>query len=285
MKKAKKDKTLKRKLGLFEVFCIASGAMISSGLFILPAIAYQQTGASVIISYLIATLLIVPTLLSASELTTAMPKCGGDYFFIDRSMGPMVGTIGGTASWFALSAKTAFALFGIGAFVQLFNPGLEPFDLKIIAVIFCIIFTAINLAGVKHAGRTQVFLVSGLVSILVLYIVVGFFYIEPSRFQPFAPYGFGSVFATAGVVFVSFMGIIKVCSIAEEIEKPKRNIPLGMFLAWGVVSALYILVVSVTVSLLDHNILTDTLMPISRGAEVFAGEFGLIILVLIMSKK
>lgn len=274
----KTDESLKKELGLFEVFAIASGAMISSGLFILPAIAYRETGASVIISYVIATLLMLPTLLSASELTTAMPKAGGDYFFIDRSMGPAVGTIGGTASWFALSAKTAFALIGIGAFVQLFNPGLTDFNLKIIAVVFCIIFTGINLAGVKHAGRTQVYLVIGLLSILLFYVVIGFFYFEPSRFQPFTPYGFGSIFATAGIVFVSFMGLIKVCSVAEEIEKPKRNIPLGMLLAWSIVSALYILVVTVTVGLLDHTTLTNTLMPISKGAEVFAGEIGLILL-------
>ncbi|HMA83169.1 MAG TPA: amino acid permease [Candidatus Thermoplasmatota archaeon] len=272
------DECLKKELGLFEVFAIASGAMISSGLFILPAIAYQETGASVIISYLIATLLMLPTLLSASELTTAMPKAGGDYFFIDRSMGPALGTIGGTASWFALSAKTAFALIGIGAFVQLFNPGLSDFYLKIIAVVFCIIFTIINLAGVKHAGKTQVYLVAGLLSILIIYVGIGFFYFEPARFQPFTPYGVGSIFATAGIVFVSFMGLIKVCSVAEEIEKPKRNIPLGMLLAWSMVSTLYILVVSVTVGLLDHTTLTNTLMPISKGAEVFAGEIGLILL-------
>ncbi len=278
MNSTETDKDFKKELGLFEVFAIASGAMISSGLFILPAIAYQETGASVIISYLIATLLMLPTLLSASELTTAMPKCGGDYFFIDRSMGPAVGTIGGIASWFALSAKTAFALIGIGAFVQLFNPGLTDFNLKIIAVIFCIIFTVINLAGVKHAGRTQVFLVAGLVTILIFYVIVGFFYFELSRFQPFTPYGFGSIFATAGIVFVSFMGLIKVCSVAEEIEKPKKNIPRGMLLSWGMVSALYLLVVTVTVGLLDHTVLTTTLMPISKGAEVFAGELGLIIL-------
>ena len=274
----KTDGSLKKELGLFEVFAIASGAMISSGLFILPAIAYQETGASVIVSYLIATLLMLPTLLSASELTTAMPKAGGDYFFIDRSMGPALGTIGGTASWFALSAKTAFALIGIGAFVQLFNPGLSEFNLKIIAVVFCIIFTIINLAGVKHAGKTQVYLVAGLLSILIFYVVIGVFYFDTSRFQPFTPYGYTSIFATAGIVFVSFMGLIKVCSVAEEIEKPKRNIPLGMFLAWSIVSALYILVVSVTVGILDHATLSNTLMPISKGAEVFAGEIGLILL-------
>jgi len=269
---------LKRDLGLFEVFCIASGAMISSGLFVLPGLAYAKTGASVIISYLIASLLIVPTLLSKAELATAMPKAGGDYFFIDRSMGPAVGTVGGFASWFSLASKTAFALIGIGAFVQLFNPGLTDMNMKLIAVVFCVIFTVINLFGVKHAGKTQVILVTGLVSILVFYIIVGFFYIEPSRFQPFTTHGIGSIFATAGFIFVSFMGLTKVCSVAEEVCKPKRNIPLGIFLAWGVVSVLYVLVVSVTVGLLDHMTLTSSLMPISKGAEVFSGEIGLIVL-------
>jgi len=278
MDKPNDCKTLKRELGLFEVFCIASGAMISSGLFVLPGLAYAKTGVSVIISYLIASLLIVPTLLSKAELATAMPKAGGDYFFIDRSMGPAMGTVGGFASWFSLASKTAFALIGIGAFVQLFNPGLTDMNMKLIAVVFCIIFTVINLFGVKHAGKTQVILVTGLIIILVFYIIIGFFYIEPSRFQPFTTHGIGSIFATAGFVFVSFMGLTKVCSVAEEVCKPKRNIPLGIFLAWGVVSALYVLVVFVTVGLLEHTTLTSSLMPISKGAEVFSGEIGLIIL-------
>ena len=273
-----KDLHLKRDLGLFHIFCIASGAMISSGLFILPGIAYAKTGSSVVISYLIASILILPTLFSKAELATAMPKCGGDYFFIDRSMGPTMGTIGGLASWFALSSKTAFALFGIGAFIQLFNPGLSDFNIKLIAIFFCIMFTIINLFGVKHAGKTQVIFVSGLLIILILYIVAGFFYIESSRFEPFTINGIAPIFATAGFIFVSYMGLTKVCSVAEEIKKPKRNIPLGMFLSWGVISLLYVLVVYVTIGLLEHKTLTDSLMPISLGAEVFLGEIGLITL-------
>jgi len=278
MGSVKKNISLRRDLGLYEVFCIASGAMISSGLFVLPGIAYAKTGSSVIISYLIASILIIPTLFSKAELTTAMPKCGGDYYFIDRSLGPIVGTIGGFSSWFALASKTAFALIGIGAFVQLFNPGLTDLNIKLIAVFFCLIFTVINLFGVKHAGKTQVILVTGLIIILVFYVSTGLFYIQSSRFVPFTTHGFGSIVATAGFVFVAYMGLTKVCSIAEEIKKPKRNIPIGIFLAWSVISALYILVVFVTVGILKHETLTSSLMPISKGAEVFSGEIGLIVL-------
>ena len=274
----KGEKHLKRDLGLIDIFCIASGAMISSGLFVLPGIAYAKTGSSVVISYIIASLLIIPTLFSKIELSTAMPKAGGDYFFIDRSMGPMVGTIGGFASWFSLAAKTAFALVGIGIFVQLLIPNLDETYLKFIPVVFCIIFTIINLVGVKHVGKTQVILVIGLLSLLIFYVIVGFFFIEPARFEPFIKEGveLGAIFSTAGFVFVSFMGLTKVCSVAEEVCKPKRNIPLGMFLAWSIISSLYALVIFVTVGILDHSQLSRSLMPISLGAGQFLGQIGFI---------
>ena len=55
-----KTKSLKRELGLLSIFCIASGAMISSGLFVLPGIAFAKTGPAILISYAIASLLVIP---------------------------------------------------------------------------------------------------------------------------------------------------------------------------------------------------------------------------------
>jgi len=92
---------LKKELGLLEVFCISSGAMISSGLFVLPALAFTKAGPFVIFAYMIAGILVIPTVLSKAELVTAMPKTGGIFFFTDRSMGPMMGTLGGMAAWFS----------------------------------------------------------------------------------------------------------------------------------------------------------------------------------------
>lgn len=258
---------LKRELGLVDVFCIASGAMISSGLFILPSIGFTKAGPAVIISYLIASLLVIPAMLSKAELATAMPKAGGTYFFIDRSMGPMMGTIGGFAAWFSLAFKSAFALLGIGIFAVLLNPFFDPFQIKIIAVFFCIVFAVINIMGVKETGRTQVLLVIGLLSILVSYVVIGLFFVQPSHFSNFSPKGFGSVFSTAGLIFISFGGLTKICSVAEEVKKPGRIIPLGMFLSWGLISLLYISVVFVTVGVVDPSVLGTANTPITLGAE------------------
>ncbi len=269
---------LKKELGLLEVFCVASGAMISSGLFVLPAIAFAKTGASVIISYAIASMLIIPTVLSKAELTTAMPKTGGIFFFTDRSMGPMMGTIGGLAAWLSLAFKTAFALLGIGLFVVLFNPGFTMFQIKLIAVACCLIFAVINIIGVKLAGKIQTYLVISLITLLGLYIIIGAFSVELSRFTHFAPEGIDSIFATAGLVFVAFAGTTKIAAVAGEVKNPGRNLPLGMFLSWGIVSLLYISVIFITIGLVDAGDLRSSFMPISLGGEASMGLFGLLIM-------
>jgi len=75
---------LKKELKLIDVFCISTGAMISSGLFILPGLAHARAGPAVVISYFLAGLLALIGVLSISELSTAMPKAGGDYFYNQR---------------------------------------------------------------------------------------------------------------------------------------------------------------------------------------------------------
>jgi amino acid transporter/mannitol/fructose-specific phosphotransferase system IIA component (Ntr-type) len=269
---------LKKELGFKEVFCISSGAMISSGLFILPALAYAKTGAAVIIAYAIASLLIIPTVLSKAELTTAMPKTGGIYFFTDRSMGPMMGTLGGLTAWFSLAFKTAFALLGIGIFLVLFNPGFTLLQIKLIAIACVLVFMVINIYGVKLTGKFQVFLVFALIGILILYIIAGAFFIQFSRYTPLAPKGLGSIFATAGLVFISFAGTTKIAAVAGEVKNPGRNLPLGMFFSWGIVSLLYIFVIFITVGVVDPVDLQDSLTPISLGGGVTMGLFGIVIM-------
>jgi len=71
---------LKKQLGGVDVFAVAAGAMISSGLFVLPAIAYTKAGPAVVLSYLFASILILPSALSQAELATAMPRAGGRFW-------------------------------------------------------------------------------------------------------------------------------------------------------------------------------------------------------------
>jgi len=271
---------LKKELGLLGVFCIAAGAMISSGLFVLPGIAFAEAGPAIVLAYLMAGLLVTPAMLAKAELATAMPKAGGTYFFVERSLGPLLGTVTGLLSWLSLSLKAAFALVGIGALGLLLLPGIGEGGVKTIAITGCILFAVVNLVSVKSAGRLQIILVFALLAILAAYVLRGIGAVEPQRYVPFMPYGWQSVFAVTGMVFVSFGGLTKVAAIAEEVRHPGRNLPLGMFLAFGTVTVAYVVVVLVTVGTVDGERLSGSLAPITLGAESTMGRAGALVVAL-----
>ena len=265
---------LKKELGFLDVFSIASGAMISSGLFILPAIVYAKVGPAIILAYIFASMLMIPAMISKSELATAMPKSGGTYFFIHRSLGSFFGTFAGLASWFSLSLKSAFALLGIGLFLQPLFPGATPELVKIIAVSCTLFFTILNIVGAKESGKFQVVLVLGLISILFFYVIFNINHLNSSNYIPFNPHGWKSIFTVMGMIFISFGGLTKIAEIAEEIKNPKKNIPKGMFTAFIVISLIYMFVIFTTVGLLNGDEFSGTINPISVGASKFFGGYG-----------
>jgi len=271
-------KRLTRQLSFLGVFCIAAGAMISSGLFVLPGIIYAKVGPAVILAYILAGIFVLPALFAKAELATAMPKAGGGYFFVERSMGSAAGVIGGFAEWFSLSIKSAFALVGIGAFAILINPNLTMWQIKLISAGFCVFFIILNLVSVKLTGKVQILLVILLISLLFLYIFRGFASLNIHRYTPFIPFGTHTLVAAAGMVFISFGGITKLASIAEEIKNPKKNIPYGMILAFCVVLLLYGLTIFVTVGLLDGHEFAGSLTSISTGGYKILGPFGIVLM-------
>ncbi|MHC4316855.1 MAG: APC family permease [Planctomycetota bacterium] len=274
---------LKKQLSSIDVFSVASGAMISSGLFILPALAFTKAGSAVILSYLFASILIIPSVLSKAELATAMPRAGGTYFFVERSMGPIWGVFGGLAGWFSLALKSAFAVVGMAVLIEVvvqmaFPVELAPWSLKAIAATCCLGFMALNIVSVKHTSRFQVVLVFILLGILAIFLLFGSRAAEAVRYNGFLDKGWPAVLATAGLVFISFGGLTKVASIAEEVKNPGKNLPLGMILAWFVVTLFYIAVIAVTVGVVDGSELEVSYVPISLAASKFMGSSGFALL-------
>ncbi|MCK4958701.1 MAG: amino acid permease [Planctomycetes bacterium] len=278
-----KNGSLKKQLGLLDVFCVGTGAMISSGLFVLPALAFAKAGPAVILSYLFASILIIPSILSKAELSTAMPRAGGTYFYVERSMGPIWGLFSGFANWFSLTLKSAFAVVGMALFVEIAAQSLgggqlgEPW-IKAIAVACCLGFTILNTVSVKHTSSFQVVLVIILLAILAVFVAFGSRMIEPGRYNGFLDKGWATIFATSGLVFISFGGLTKIVSIAEEVKDPGRNLPLAMILAWMVVTVFYIAAIAITVGVVDAGELSVSYAPISVAAGKFMGRWGFAIL-------
>lgn len=262
--------SLKKELSFLDVFCLAAGAMISSGIFILPGIAFNHAGPGVILSYFLAGVLATSGTLSVVELMTALPKAGGDYFVVSTSFGPLVGTISGLFSWLAISLKTAFAIFGIAELLYVFFGTPVFFS----GLFLCLFFTFLNIRGTKEVTSIEVVLVLGLFSLLALFIFSGSQHINPSHYSPFITKGWNVVISTAGLIFVSFGGLLNISSIAEEIKSPKKNIPLAMLSAVCCITIIYTLILIVTVGIIPAEKLSRSLTPIADCAEVSLGSFG-----------
>jgi len=259
---------MKKTIGFTSIFCISAGAMISSGLFVLPGLAFAKAGPAVCLSYFVAGCVALTTVLSLSELITAMPKSGGDYFYVSRTFGQLFGTVSGLLSWLALSLKSAFAVIGIAELIYL----TFGINLTVSAIILAALFTGINLFGVKEALRFQVVLVFALIAILISFFALGIQDIVLQRFEPFLSHGANALFSTAGFVFVSFGGVLTTASIAGEVRNPARNIPLGLIGSTVAVTLLYTLITFVVVGMIPAENLAGSLAPVAEAARSSGGK-------------
>jgi amino acid transporter/mannitol/fructose-specific phosphotransferase system IIA component (Ntr-type) len=266
---------LKKELKLIDVYAIATGATLSAGFFLLPGIAAGYAGPAVILAYLIAAVPLIPSMFSVIELATAMPRAGGIYYFLDRSMGPMFGTIGGMGTWLALILKVAFALIGMGAYISLFIPDLS---IKPIAITLAVVLGFLTVFGAKKTGGFQVLLVAGLLIILAGFVFGGLTEINYGHFENFFEKDFSSIISTAGLVYISYVGITKIASLSEEVENPERNLPLAIFLSLGTALIVYVVGTIIMVGIIPMDELVVSLTPVAKAGEYFAGEIGVVVL-------
>ena len=266
---------LTRSLGLRHVFALSTGAMLSSGLFLLPGLAAAKAGPAAVLAYLLAGCLAVPAMLSVSELATALPKAGGAYYFLERALGPAVGTVAGLGTWLSLVLKDAFAMVGMSAYLVL----ILDVDSTTLALVLISLFTLVNVVGSKASASMQLGLVVLVLSVMAWFVVQGLWEtvdrgVDGSNLDPFFTHGGSGLVAVIGLVFVSYGGLTKVASAAEEVEDPSRRIPQGMALSLVTATALYTLGVLVTVAVVPAEVLHGDLAPIHTAAEAVMPKVG-----------
>ena len=269
---------LSRSLGLRHVFVLSTGAMLSSGLFLLPGLAAAGAGPSAVLAYALAGVVAVPAMLSVAELSTAMPRAGGAYYFLVRAYGPAVGTFSGMATWLSLVLKDAFALVGMSAYLNI----VLDVPAKPLAVVLIAGFTIVNVCGTRASAGVQMLLVGFVLAVMGWFIAVGLPRVGggDGSLEPFFADGTGGLVSVVGLVFVSYGGLTKVASAAEEINDPSRNIPLGMGLSLLVSTALYTLGVLVAVAVVPPSRLHDDLAPIYSAAEDVMPTAGAVLVVM-----
>jgi len=262
---------LKKEIGLLGVYAIATGATLSAGFFLLPGLAAIEAGPAIVLAYIVAAIPLVPATFSIIELATAMPRAGGVYYFLDRSLGPWMGTMGGIGTWLALVLKVSFALVGMGAYIALYVPELPIIP---VAVGIAIALGALNLLGADKTGGFQVALVVGLLAILGFFVIGGVPQIQMSRLTAMFDVGAETILSTAGLVYISYVGVTKVASLSEEVKDPERNLPLGVILSLITAVVIYGLGTAVMVGVLPIEQLVGDLTPAASAAGALFGNWG-----------
>lgn len=268
-------KKLKKELGPFSIFSIATGTTLASGFFVLPGLAAEQAGAAMVLAYIIAGITMIPATLSIVELATAMPRAGGVYYFLDRTLGPMVGTIGGIGTWLALILKISFALIGMGAYLTIFFP---QFPVLLISIVFALLLGIVNIIGAKQGSTLQIVLVVGLLLILSLFMITGFPEINLNNFSAVFDSELSTLLATTGFVYLSYAGITKAASLSEEVRNPERNLPLGILISLATSILMFGLGTLIMQGVVPLSELSGSLVPAALAAEKVMGKIGVILI-------
>ena len=277
-------KTLKRSVGLAGVVIISLSAMLP-GIFVTPTFAAEIMGAGIWLAFIVAAAVVLPAAISKAELASGMPSSGGSYVYLERTYGPMIGTISGLGLWASFLLKSGFALIGFSAYfiavTTYFDIDMEMLVLSMSALV---LITIVNILGVKKvkAIQTPVLLVT--LGMLLITCVAAFFSADFDGARPFKAAfdtDLWTLAETSAFVFVAYAGVTKVAAIGGEVKDPEKNLPAGMLLSLLVATVLYALIAYLMMAAIpgtwwegdDGKIVEN---PIFVFAEHVAGtEFGI----------
>ncbi len=235
---------MERSIGLAGVIIISLSAMLGSGLFVLPSLAGEMMGPGIWLAYILAATVVLPGALSKSELASAMPTSGGSYVFIERTFGPLLGTITGLGLWASFLLKAAFALIGFSAYLEVISYATDSdINVQNLALAILVLIVIINILGVKKIKAFQAPIVGLSVMMLVGLCIAALFRDDVDLARPISNGAFGGgllgLAETAAFVFVAYAGVTKVAAIAEEVKDPGQNLPNGMLISLAMATVLY----------------------------------------------
>jgi APA family basic amino acid/polyamine antiporter len=267
---------LKRNVGLFGAASVGIANIIGAGIFVVSGVAAGLAGPAVILSFLLAGFIALMTALSAAELSSFITETGASYAFTKRAFGRFLSFLVGWFKYFDYVAGAAAVSVGFAAyFTELFGlTGALPLILA--ATGLPIVFTALNLIGVKESAYATSIMVVIKVFALVLLMMIGGFYLAQHfnvvQFTPFLPNGANGMFNGAAVIFFAFLGFNTVAMMSEETKDPERTIPKALILAFIVTFILYMSIASLEIGVLDWQQLGISASPLEDLASAVSSN-------------
>lgn len=264
-----KDSHFERTLSAVDLIALGIGAVIGTGIFILPGtVAATKAGPGIILSFVLAAIVCAVAAMCYAEFASVLPIAGSAYSYGNIVYGEMIGWIIGWA--LVLEYVLAVATVAVG-WAAYFNSFIAGFGLKlpkaitgsfdpahgtyinVIAILIVCLIAWIIDTGLKTSIRLNNIIVVVKLAIIVLFLLVGSFYVKPSNWTPFAPLGGTGILKGAAVVFFAYLGFDAVSSSAAEVKNAKRNMPIGIIGTLVICTIFYILVSGVLTGMVSYK--------------------------------
>ncbi|WP_323703837.1 amino acid permease [Mammaliicoccus sp. Dog046] len=277
------NKKLKKTLGAFDLTMLGVGAVVGSGIFILPGeISSTITGPGIMISFIIAAIGCGLAALCYSEFSSKIPQAGSAYTYSYYVFGEGIAWILGWALLLEYGLAIAAVASGWSSYVVNLLSGMnihitkalsgsynpeqgQYFDLP--AFLIIAVIGVLLIIGVRESTRINNIMVVVKILVVLLFILVGAFYVKPDNWTPFLPFGFNGVLTGASMVFFAYIGFDAVSSAAEEVKNPQKNMPIGIIAALSVCTLLYIIVSAVLTGVVPYQQLEGVGAPVAFALQ------------------
>ena len=287
--------TLKRTLSSFNLVTMGIGAIIGAGLFSLTGLAAaNNAGPAVTISFVIGAIGCAFAGLCYAEFASMIPIAGSAYTYSYATMGEFTAWIIG---WdlvleYALGAATVSISWSqyLTKFLHFFNIQIPPqltmspwetstladgtivhgmMNLPAVFIIVCLSLLLIR--GTRESAFVNNLLVVLKVAVVLVFIAVGWGFINPANHTPYIPantgkfgeFGWSGILRGAGVVFFAFIGFDAVSTAAQEAKDPKRGMPIGIIGSLLVCTVLYVLFSHVMTGVANYTEFRESAAPVA----------------------
>ncbi|MBZ5603793.1 MAG: amino acid permease [Acidobacteriia bacterium] len=289
--------SLKKTLGPGQLIALGIGAIIGAGIFSLTGTAAANfSGPAIAISFVIAAFGCAFAGFCYSEFSTMIPIAGSAYTYAYATLGEIVawvigwalvleyavGAAGVSVSW-SSTMDSILQSFGIHLPPALVNSPFDPTPgiANIPAVIIVMLMSAILIVGVQESARFNAFIVVVKIAVVILFIGIGYFFVNYQNYHPFIPpnrgkfgeFGWSGVVRGAGRIFFAYIGFDAVSTAAQETKNPKRDMPIGILGSLGVCTILYILygfVLTGLVNYKDLNVAAPLAIAVNHFPQSYA---------------
>lgn len=287
---ADSEKSLKKTLGPWGLVALGIGAIIGAGLFsITGGAAANNAGPAITISFVIAALGCAFAGLCYAEFASMIPVAGSAYTYSYATMGEFIAWIIG---WdlvleYAVGASTVAISWSryLGKFLEGFDIHLSkdfmagPWDGGIInlpAVFVVILISLLLIRGTKESATVNAIIVGLKVTVVIIFIILGWSYINYANYDPYIPtnegngiYGFSGIMRAAGIVFFAYIGFDAVSTAAQEAKNPRKDMPKGILISLLISTILYILFAHVMTGVTSYKSFLgqDGIAPVAVAIE------------------